>query len=294
MSKVSVLPMDYEISIKKCIDQQFSEHKVRDSFPNPLLREDVLELLDRFCTVVYFPLDRDEENNGFHITDIPFADGSMHNFVFINTAQTMEKQVFTAAHELGHIWNVDKFVIEDLQLTETGTSDDLNERIINRFAAILLMPEENFKTSVEAGLREYRNADGRITILNLLKVIVNLMNQFFVPMRSVILRLVELNLFSPKVADELLGDSRISKEAIEQLVQALISEFGYIKFQTPSMKKWIEGLAENLDKAEKNHLLPQEKINHIRERFELKPSSAVMAELENTLLPLIQEGADSR
>lgn len=60
------------------------------------------------------------------------------------------------------------------------------------------------------------------------------------------------------------------------------------------MKKWIEGLAENLDKAERNHLLPQEKINHIRERFELKPSSAVMAEMEDTLLPLIQEGADSR
>ena len=57
-----------------------------------MLREDVLDLLDKFCTVVYFPLEN-EENNGFHMTGIPLADGSKHNFVFINTAQTISWQV---------------------------------------------------------------------------------------------------------------------------------------------------------------------------------------------------------
>ena len=62
MSKVSVLPMDVEKSITTCKEQIFEREKLRESFPNTLLREDVLELLDRFCTVVYFPLKREENN----------------------------------------------------------------------------------------------------------------------------------------------------------------------------------------------------------------------------------------
>lgn len=203
MSKVSILPMEVENSITKCIDEIFKRESLKDAFPNTLLREDVLDLLDRFCTVVYYPL-TNEENNGFHITGVPFVDGSKNSFVFINTAQTVEKQVFTAAHELGHIWNVDEFVINDLGLKG---SPELREMIINRFAAVLLIPEKAFDSSVAAGFKEYGNPDRTITVFNLLKVIVILMNQFFVPMKAIVLRLVELNYFLPDVADDLLGNA---------------------------------------------------------------------------------------
>lgn len=289
MSKVSTLPMNVENSIKKCIDQVFEKEKLKEAFPNTLLRDDVLDLLDRFCTVVYFPLEN-EENNGFHMTGVPFVDGSKHNFVFINTAQTMEKQVFTAAHELGHIWEVDEFVICDLGLEETP---ELREMIINRFAAVLLIPEEIFDKSIEAGLKEYGNPDRTITIINLLKVVVVLMNQFFVPMKAVVLRLVELNYFLPEVADDLLGYAGLPKEEIDRRVQELIAEFGFIKFQNPSMKKWIEGLAEKLDIAEKKRLIPQAKIDHMREKFGLKPSSSITTGMGNILSLVTQEGIDT-
>lgn len=288
MSKVTILPMEVEKSINKCIEERFKRERLEEAFPNKLLREDVLDLLDRFCTVVYYPL-TNEENNGFHVTGIPFADSTKNNFVFINTARTMEKQVFTAAHELGHIWSVDDYVLNDLGWKETP---ELREMIINRFAAVLLIPEKIFDVSVDAGLKEYGNPDRTITIINLLKVIVILMNQFFVPMKAIVLRLVELNYFLPEVADDLLGNAALPKKTVDLCVQELIAEFGFIKFQNPSMKKWIEGLSEKLDIAEKKHLVSQAKIDHMREQFGLTPPSSIATGMGSMPSIVMQEGID--
>lgn len=288
MMITSILSMNVEKSIEKCIEQNEEYREIREKFfPNALLREDVLDLLDRFCTVVYFPL-RDEDNNGFHITDIPLADGNEHNFVYINTAQTMEKQVFTAAHELGHILKVDQAVRKDLGLEDTT---EQNEMIINRFAAVLLIPENIFRKSVDSVLSDYLEDDGSITVINILKLIVGLMDQFFVPMKAIVLRLAELGYISLEDANELLGNSRLDKEKIKQQVEAFISERGYVKFQKASMKKWIDGLAEKLDIAEKQHLVPLEKIDHIRKEFELSPPPTIATEMTDTLKFTSQEGA---
>lgn len=288
MTITSILPMSVEKSIEKFINQNVEYQKLREKFfPNALLREDVLGLLDRFCTVVYFPIEN-EDNNGFHITDVPFAGGTPHNFVYINTAQTMEKQVFTAAHELGHIWNVDQFVLKDLGLENTT---ERCEMIINRFAAVLLIPEGIFRNSVDSVLDDYLNPDGRITVINLLKLVVVLMNQFFVPMKAIVLRLAELNYISLENANDLLGNSHLDKVKIEELVQSLIADFGYVKFQVPSMKKWIDGLSEKLDIAEAQHLVPQEKIEHIRKEFDLARPPVLATEMTDTLQFTSQEGA---
>lgn len=56
----------------------------------------------------------------------------------INTNNTIEKQVYIAAHELGHVWKIDEKVLAKCD----GNID--SEAIINRFAAELLMPAELF------------------------------------------------------------------------------------------------------------------------------------------------------
>lgn len=292
MNEITILPMDIENSIQRFIRKKFEEDSLHEKFQNPLLRQDVLDLLDLYCTVVYYPLEH-EGNNGFRIKGIPFADGSQQDFVFINTAQTMEKQVFTAAHELGHIWNVDEFVINELNLDPTQVSREL---IINRFAAVLLIPSENFLVSVRTGLKEYGDDENKtITYVNLLKLIVNLMNQFFAPLKAVTLRLVELSIFSEHTAEMLLGYGAISKEHIVKLVNEFIVESGYVQLQNPSNKKWIEGLAEKLDIAEKKNLVPISKINMMREKFGLKASASAAASPEmNDLISLdTQEGLET-
>lgn len=290
MDRITTLPMDVEDSIKKFIDQKFAEDNLCAMFPNPLLREDILDLLDRYCTVVYFPLDH-EENNGFRLKEVPFSNGQRQDFVFINTAQTMEKQVFTAAHELGHIWNVDSFVIDDLSLPDTVTQREL---IINRFAAVLLIPRANFIVSVRAGLKEYGNHDNKtISYVNLLKMIVGLMNQFFAPIKAVTLRLVELNVFDKSVAETLLGKKTISKEEITNLTNKYILEFGYLKLLKPSNKRWIEGLSEKLDIAEKSNLISINKINLMREKFELKAATSTAPEMRDVVSLNTQEGFET-
>lgn len=62
-----------------------------EEFPNTLLRSDVLQLLEKYCTVIYYPLD-EQSNNGFHVTGIPDKNGVLKHFVFLNTNQTIEKQ----------------------------------------------------------------------------------------------------------------------------------------------------------------------------------------------------------
>ena len=52
MNDFSILPSQVEPYIKHLIEQKFQEQNLRSMFPNPLLREDVLDLLDRYCTVV--------------------------------------------------------------------------------------------------------------------------------------------------------------------------------------------------------------------------------------------------
>lgn len=255
----------FEENIKNFIEDKFGEHNLYNEFPNLLIKEDVLSILDKFCTVIYYPLNN-ERNNGFHINNFPFPGETTQNIVFINTAQTTEKQVFTAAHELGHIWNVDDIIIAKLNLKD---SRDQRERIINRFAAVLLMPEEPFRNYYKLE-REKFVENGKISLINMFRVIVSLMNYFFAPQKSVILRLVELELipYDP-VAKLLLGEKQLSKIEIESVVKVLLQVYGCDKFINPSNKKWIEGLADLLDDAEKENSIPKEKIDTMRTIFEL-------------------------
>lgn len=67
-------------TITKFVRNKLNDDNIRVAFPNALLREDVLELLDRYCTVVYYPL-YNESNNGFHI-NLPQSDGDKCHFCF--------------------------------------------------------------------------------------------------------------------------------------------------------------------------------------------------------------------
>ena len=288
MGEIVILPLEIEKTIINFIKTKFQQDNLSVLFQNPLLREEVLDLLDRYCTVVYYPVD-DTGNNGFRLKRMPFADGTRQDFVFINSAQTLEKQVFTAAHELGHIWNVDEVVIKEHNLEDTT---DMREHIINRFAAILLMPDDKFGISVRAGLKEYGEQGKKtITYVNLLRMIVGLMNHFFAPMKAVVLRLVELKFFREDVAKVLLGYDDITAEAFAERIHELCVECGYTNLLNPSRKKYIEGLAQKLDIAERNNLVSPNKIRVMREKFGLPASSGELG-LDDIISLDTQEGRE--
>lgn len=272
-----VLPEEYEQCLEQYKNKKFEECQLQDRFPNQILRDSTLELLDYFCTVVYYPLPESEQNQGFHITALPFINGDREHFVFINTAQTGEKQVFTAAHELGHVWKVDEYALEHVNTNVVldMTEEELREHIINRFAAILLMPRDLFMNSTKEMLWDMNLGNGNLGFVDFLKLIVNLMNKFFVPMKSVVLRMVETGIMSEKSARIILDESENPQSEVRIIVENIISDLGYIQFKKSYKKKHIEGLAELLDKAEKSGCVTQNKINSIRNAFELNKSTPV-------------------
>ena len=67
----------------------------KESFPNLIIRDDIFGLLESNAIVVYYPLE-DKEIDGFNV--VRMLNGKKVNFVYINTARELIKQVFTAAH----------------------------------------------------------------------------------------------------------------------------------------------------------------------------------------------------
>ena len=90
------------------------EIKAENNIENEIIRDDVFSILQAMdCVVLYYPLEN-EDIDGCHM-EKPM-NGRMEQFVFINSNNTRERQAFSAAHELGHIWQVDKRLEERLNM----------------------------------------------------------------------------------------------------------------------------------------------------------------------------------
>ncbi len=149
----------------------------------------IIENYDRNVALLLFPIP-DDEICGF----ICNYKGEL--FIYVNTNLPLEKQIFTAAHELYHLlFNRDQL--------ENGYShlikqDDLNgkqeERAANLFAALLLVPRTLLKEQIEILKTDPAN-------LNLLDII-RLMDVFAVPYKTMVLRLYETGILKDKEADK--------------------------------------------------------------------------------------------
>ena len=250
--------------INEFIGEKRNTPQIKATFPNALLRNDVLNLLDIYCTVIYFPLPN-ERNNGFHITGIVDKNGEEKHFVYINTHQTIEKQVFTAAHELGHVWKVDEYVASKCN----NLQEDMSEDIINRFAAELLMPREQFISAFESEYQKIGASEGGVSLSQAMQMILALMLLFFVPHKAVVYRLYELGKITERAFKVLIGEDAISEEAINKYLEHLLRETKQDSFLIPTNRKWIDGLSELLATAEEKHSVSKEKINNLRSLFDL-------------------------
>lgn len=261
------LPEDEVLAIREFIQTKLKELEAEGVHCNAVIREDILPLLDRYCVVLYFPT-KDKGINGFHKTYT--VDGKEVEVVYINTAQYKEKQIFTAAHELGHIWRLDRWLEERLSIT---VDYDHGERIMNRFAAELLMPEELFGDYADKSIKAAYNEEGKLTVGNMVQAVTAMMNEFFVPYKSVVYRLYELEL----VPDDWISDIWLGKDAKRRKIltdhsKKVAQEQGYTRLYQPDtvQRKGIEDLRELLDKAAEQKALPEEWLNEFCQRFDFE------------------------
>ena len=231
----------------------------KTSYAHPL-KEDVFRLLEKNCIVVYYPLDN-EETCGFHIKR--YLDGERKDFVYINTSKPLSDQVFTAAHELGHVWGVDRKVKEQLRLKKCEEYPEC-ELLVNRFAAELIMPREHFIKCFLTHSNELKIKGLSVRIEDLTHIIALLMIDFMVPYVAVRKRLVEVSIIGASEGEKLakLDDSLIS----------MAEE--YIKGQNtvadnPTQKKAIPGLRGIVEKLEAYSECNEYLVSKIKSDFAL-------------------------
>lgn len=219
------------------------------------VRDFIFEILDKSCKVLYFPIEDDID--GCHV--LRYIHGrNATNFVYINTNKAIEKQVFTAAHELGHILDLNKYLIEECP-SEYNLS--MEEEAVNYFSACLLMPENLFnKKLIEfVNLLENKNDSD---FNNMVRFLLSFMDYFFVPLKSVIMRLHETNHLSEKLAKKLLDN-----ELLYNKINSYIQNFGFKRLGIKSQKKGFANLAELIDNVEKKESLSKNRISSLRTNF---------------------------
>ena len=145
-----------ERDIVSAIQKFIITKRNKENILNVIVRDDVFALLERECYVLYYSLE--DEIDGCHICKP--LNGEMKQFVYINTSKVLQEQVWTAAHELGHVWRVDRYVQDNVANCNTDI-----EKIVGRFTAEFLMPTEFFQRECSRRL-EYNKYKGQLTILS--------------------------------------------------------------------------------------------------------------------------------
>lgn len=245
-------------------------------YVNEIVREDIFKILDHYCTVVFYPLPEEEENDGFHITmPVDYKEDKQEHFVFLNTAKPLEKQVFAAAHELGHIWvPLEEFWDNELE-RELPRSQDTSEAVMNRFAAELLMPHRLFQQSADEQLRKFITEGHRIYVDDAFRVVASLMDEFCVPAQAVICRFYETGLLKKAVCKQLLsGPIGVIGELgypvfFESMVRECVKEGGYTKLLCSTGKRGIQDFPEVLNAAEREGVFPPQKVDSLREMLQI-------------------------
>ena len=258
------IAMDCE-KVVQTLSNVVNKLKQENQVDNVIIKNDIFKILEKHCIVLYYPV-ADEDNRGFHTKRA--VNNEMKDFVYINTAKPLAEQVFTAAHELGHVWDVKGKVLEELPECEDYVTKK-EEKIINRFAAELLMPKKVFRKTFYEHLKDADFVHKPITLKDFVRIIVMQMNDFMVPYEAVKRRLLETEMITEEVALSL--DKHNSE--IELLVMSFSKEQNTLLDQA-TRKKTIPGLRKLWEKVEAEKCLDEYRISKIKKDFDLDTVSS--------------------
>ncbi len=244
--------------IPQAVEEARKEYILKDS----IIKEGIFRILEKHCEVIYYPIDDEEKSWGFHIKR--FVKDELVDFVYINTAKSVAEQIFGAAHELGHVWGVASKIWKQLGYEEDLT-EDIEENIVNRFAAELLMPKDIFRKTFFLHIEERGFDKKKIRLEEILWVMVMQMFDYMVPYEAVRRRLVETNIVTEDIGKVL--DAR--NNPIDEIVKIYSKELN-ATFSNPTNKKTIPGLRDALLEAERNGAVSEYVISKVKRDFDLE------------------------
>ncbi len=223
---------------------------------NVIVRDDVFAILERECYVLYYALEDDID--GCHICKP--LNGEMKQFVYINTSKVLQEQVWTAAHELGHVWRVDQYVKDNIAMCEVEA-----EKIVGRFTAEFLIPTEIFRREAHNRLKYNKYMGGSLTIEIMMDLVIYLMNYFCVPAKAIIKRMEELGNIKEEDFPLYLNAFKANKELYDQIIR----ENQYTRLDKKEDVYKIANLKGDLEFVEKQHLAKDKYIQTVRKKFHI-------------------------
>lgn len=251
---------------KRCvieIQKECTRIKKELGIEEEIIGEEIFEYLRKRSKIIFFPLAEEPDLDGFHTKRI--VNGKLVEFIFINTSKNIEKCIFCAAHELGHLFQIEKEVkknYDDIEL-----SQETIDEIMNRFAAELLMPTQLFRSELNKKLAN--NSDWstkkQINLYNLLEIVIYLMDKFYVPYKAVVYRMNEVG-FLTSDAIEIL--EYINKEKSE-IINSIIYKGKYVRLHNPYNIKSFEDLPELLKRADIDGSINLSLRDYIKREFEI-------------------------
>ena len=185
--------------VQRIVNSKLGEYKKT----NQIIKEDIFKILEMNCKVIYYPIE-DDEICGFVYS---FKN---RKFVYINSYIPYEKQIFTAAHELYHIWYSDiktGELLKSVVLEETINFRDIKKEDLraNRFGAEFLVPKDVLLNELQIR-KMNKNIIG-------LREIVELMDIFLVPYKTLVRRLYEIEYLTEDKCIELLKEEDRKEDA---------------------------------------------------------------------------------
>lgn len=256
---LSLSPKEFdeiEAKVRAKLGEKMKTHRI--------LREEVLDLIQQEATLLKYPI-KDNELCAF----VCKKKGRV--FVYINTFIPREKQVFAAAHELYHIWydqdKLNQTEILNNQVLENET-DDVNELKANLFAALLLVPTEVlYNEIISRGIQK-----------DSLKIedIVRLMALFYVPFKTIVRRLFEIQFIDDKTMREFLTVPDRDPQAGVMLIRKRLQLSDSTQDRTNEI--FFENLVENAILAYGKEIINERKLRNILSLVNESPETMQIVE----------------
>jgi Zn-dependent peptidase ImmA (M78 family) len=258
------------------IRSRIADLRTEKRLVNLIPRDDVFALLEQFCKVLYYPI-KDSALWAFYRL-VKREDERLSPFVFINTSQPLERQIFAAAHELAHVLQVadgnDETLISSSlgepvrKEDEAGCPKKKSEVMANRFAAELLMDKDFVKDAFRLGPRRGTDSSAETRLLLL---VIELMDSCIAPYKMTVKRLHELELIEDSQKTALL---EIPCEGTESPLVRLQNRFGLCSRnqEVSSTKRFDEFIDMALQDFAQGKISLM-KLTQVLSRFDKTPES---------------------
>lgn len=240
---------------------------------NRIIKEDIFKILEMNAKIIYYPIE-DDDICGF------VYKFKGYKFCYINSYIPLEKQVFAAAHELYHILYdviekgelISREAIDEELAANKTNREDLKA---NRFAAEFLVPEEVFRN--ELSIR------GVLKNCIDLNVVVELMDVFLVPFKTIVRRLYEIDYIScDKLREFLVEEDRKENTGI-MLLQKRLGLCRRNNNRTKEIK--LDKLVDTAIKLYERNDITYEKLGYLLSLSMFKPSDFNIYEEECYVAP---------